>query len=90
MRWAAVVDLEALTSQSGFWCISFAFIYYHMDDRYQAARDFLDLVYPSLPQPHKDKPWVTLTYAQSLDGMIAKHGQQLLLSGPESMAMTHR
>ncbi|KAI9492849.1 dihydrofolate reductase-like domain-containing protein, partial [Zychaea mexicana] len=36
------------------------------------------------------RPFVTLTYAQSLDGMISKQGEQLLLSGPESMAMTHR
>ncbi|KAI9317498.1 dihydrofolate reductase-like domain-containing protein, partial [Dichotomocladium elegans] len=38
-----------------------------------------------------DRPYITLTYAQSLDGKIAaKEGQQLLLSGAESMAMTHR
>lgn len=37
------------------------------------------------------KPFVTLTYAQSLDAKIAgKNGQQLILSGKESMAMTHR
>ncbi|KAI9022809.1 dihydrofolate reductase-like domain-containing protein, partial [Phycomyces nitens] len=35
-------------------------------------------------------PFVTLTFAQSLDGKIALKGQQLLLSGKESMAMTHR
>eukprot|EP00457_Paulinella_chromatophora_P008741 gb/GEZN01008785.1/.p1 GENE.gb/GEZN01008785.1/~~gb/GEZN01008785.1/.p1 ORF type:complete len:331 (-),score=35.48 gb/GEZN01008785.1/:76-1068(-) len=35
-------------------------------------------------------PFVTLTYAQSLDGSIsASKGTQLILSGKESMAMTH-
>lgn len=34
---------------------------------------------------------VTLTYAQSLDAKIAgEGGKQLILSGKESMAMTHR
>lgn len=38
-----------------------------------------------------DRPTVTLSYAQSLDGSIALHrGEPLTLSGPESMAMTHR
>ena len=40
---------------------------------------------------HEDSyPWVTLTYAQSLDGSITSaRGQPLGLSGPESMKMTH-
>jgi hypothetical protein len=34
--------------------------------------------------------WTTLTFAQSLDGKIAGHGRkQLILSGKESMLMTH-
>ncbi|GAA5890088.1 hypothetical protein JCM8208_002694 [Rhodotorula glutinis] len=37
------------------------------------------------------KPFVTLTYAQSLDGKIAgRGGKQLQLSGPDSMRLTHR
>jgi len=44
--------------------------------------------------PHREKtgrPLVTLSYAQSLDGSIAaRRGSPLRLSGPESMAMTHR
>jgi hypothetical protein len=37
------------------------------------------------------KPFVTLTYAQSLDGKIAgKWGKQIRLSGEESMRLTHR
>lgn len=37
------------------------------------------------------RPWVTLSYAQSLDGCITAHrGQPLALSGPQSLAMTHR
>jgi 2,5-diamino-6-(ribosylamino)-4(3H)-pyrimidinone 5'-phosphate reductase len=36
------------------------------------------------------RPFVTLTYAQSLDGKIAgADGQQLRLSGNQSMKMTH-
>ncbi|KAJ2540140.1 2,5-diamino-6-(ribosylamino)-4(3H)-pyrimidinone 5'-phosphate reductase [Coemansia sp. D1744] len=37
-----------------------------------------------------NRPAITLTFAQSLDGKISLPGQQLLLSGAESMAMTHR
>lgn len=37
-----------------------------------------------------DRPHVTLTFAQSLDAKIAgKHGKQLILSGKDSMLMTH-
>lgn len=48
---------------------------------------------PYLP-PHTllnaKKPWVTLTYATSLDGYLsAAPGTQTLLSGPESKTMTH-
>ncbi|KAI7831101.1 dihydrofolate reductase-like domain-containing protein [Gamsiella multidivaricata] len=42
--------------------------------------------------PDKDlqRPHVTLTFAQSLDGKIAgRQGRQLILSGPESMKATH-
>lgn len=36
------------------------------------------------------RPSVTLTFAQSIDAKIAgKDGQQLILSGKESMVMTH-
>ncbi|KAG9321765.1 hypothetical protein KVV02_005684 [Mortierella alpina] len=42
------------------------------------------------PDPSAAQPHVTLTFAQSLDGKIAgKHGQQLILSGPQSMKATH-
>lgn len=38
----------------------------------------------------KGTPSVTLTFAQSLDAKIAgKGGKQLILSGKESMVMTH-
>lgn len=37
------------------------------------------------------RPLVTLSYAQSLDGCLAlRRGQPLLLSGPQSQALTHR
>jgi 2,5-diamino-6-(ribosylamino)-4(3H)-pyrimidinone 5'-phosphate reductase len=37
-----------------------------------------------------DRPHVTLTFAQSLDAKIAgEHSKQLILSGKDSMVMTH-
>lgn len=40
---------------------------------------------------NNNRPFVTLTYAQSLDGKISgKGGKQLRLSCEESMIMTHR
>jgi 2,5-diamino-6-(ribosylamino)-4(3H)-pyrimidinone 5'-phosphate reductase len=47
----------------------------------------------SIPTPtsrYPSRPYVTLTFAQSVDAKIAgKGGQQLILSGKESMVMTH-
>ena len=41
--------------------------------------------------PPAARPWVTLTYAQSLDGSLAAPGgERLTLSGPESLRLTHR
>lgn len=38
-----------------------------------------------------DRPWVTLTYAQSLDGSISYRADApLTLSGPETKTLTHR
>ncbi|KAJ2630437.1 2,5-diamino-6-(ribosylamino)-4(3H)-pyrimidinone 5'-phosphate reductase [Coemansia sp. RSA 1290] len=61
-----------------------------MDDCvYGQAASFVS----QLPQPsagsHKGRPAVTLTFAQSLDGKVSLPSQQLHLSGPESLAMTH-
>jgi len=52
------------------------------------------LLDPYLPDPHgpfpERRPWVTLTYASSLDSKIsAGPGKQTVLSGPASKAMTH-
>lgn len=42
-------------------------------------------------QVAKERPYVTLTYAQSLDGSIsARRGEPMAISGPESLEMTHR
>jgi 3,4-dihydroxy 2-butanone 4-phosphate synthase/GTP cyclohydrolase II len=39
----------------------------------------------------RHRPFVTLSYAQSLDGSIsARRGEPMAISGPESMEMTHR
>ncbi len=43
------------------------------------------------PRQPGTRPFVTLTYAQSLDGKIAgAEGKQLRLSGDESMLLTHK
>jgi 2,5-diamino-6-(ribosylamino)-4(3H)-pyrimidinone 5'-phosphate reductase len=40
--------------------------------------------------PASDRPFITLTWAQSLDSKIAgKDGARILISGPETMLMTH-
>ncbi|KAI5481940.1 Ras-related protein Rab-18 [Pseudohyphozyma bogoriensis] len=58
---------------------------------------FLHSIYPpsffSRPSSssHNTRPFVTLTYAQSLDGKIAgPGGTQIRLSGDESMLLTHK
>lgn len=59
------------------------------------AREFLLSVLPSqniekFDREGKRVPSVTLTFAQSLDGKIAgSKGRQLILSGADSMLMTH-
>lgn len=51
------------------------------------AWDFLQPLYAN---NLNDRLHVTLTYAQSMDGIIAgPQGQQILISGKESMLMTH-
>ncbi|GAA5896599.1 2,5-diamino-6-(ribosylamino)-4(3H)-pyrimidinone 5'-phosphate reductase [Sporobolomyces salmoneus] len=61
-----------------------------------ASISFLRSVYPKhVFEPAQDDaqrpPFVTLTYAQSMDAKIAgKEGKQLILSGKESMELTHR
>ncbi len=55
----------------------------------QAVKDFISQVEGELGS--RDRPLVSLTYAQSLDGSIARRrGEQLLLSGPASMKITHQ
>lgn len=54
---------------------------------------FLESIYPPafFAPPPLSRPFVTLTYAQSLDGKIAgPGGAQIRLSGAESMVLTHR
>ena len=55
---------------------------------YYDGRDASTLPSPAPATPLH--PFVTLTFAQSLDAKIAgAGGQQLILSGRESMVMTH-
>ena len=52
----------------------------------------LAALYTAIPSPSSDsdKPYTTLSYAQSLDGSIAlRSDQPLLLSSPQAMEMTH-
>ncbi|KZS92883.1 bacterial bifunctional deaminase-reductase [Sistotremastrum niveocremeum HHB9708] len=52
--------------------------------------EFLSNILSPPIQPHTNRPHVTLTYAQSLDAKIAgANGNQLILSGKESLVMTH-
>ena len=45
---------------------------------------------PDLVPSDSTRPYVTLTFAQSIDAKIAgAGGKQLILSGEESMRMTH-
>ncbi|KAI8099937.1 bacterial bifunctional deaminase-reductase [Halteromyces radiatus] len=56
---------------------------------YEQAKNFLLPLYQNITFP-SNRPLLTLTYAQSIDCKIALKGKPLLLSGKESMAMTHR
>lgn len=56
-------------------------------------RHMLDMDLLAIPEAvsSRARPYVTLSYAQSLDGSIAsRRGGQTILSGSESMMMTHR
>ena len=50
----------------------------------------LDSLLPQI-EPRNGRPYITITYAQSLDGSIAlQRGQPTLISGPESLKLTHQ
>ncbi|EJU02594.1 hypothetical protein DACRYDRAFT_78429 [Dacryopinax primogenitus] len=61
----------------------------------QQAQSFLDPLLPppsstpTNPSSNPSKPFLTLTYAQSLDSKIALRGRPLSLSGKESLVLTH-
>lgn len=55
------------------------------------AEDAADALLPSPARGPRERPFVTLSYAQSLDGSIAAHpGRPLTLSGADAMTLTHR
>ncbi|ORX81716.1 bacterial bifunctional deaminase-reductase [Basidiobolus meristosporus CBS 931.73] len=55
------------------------------------AKTFLSSVYQRSEDSSGKKPYVTLSYAQSLDGKISGPGGKMIsLNGNESMAMVHR
>ncbi|KAI8322226.1 bacterial bifunctional deaminase-reductase [Martensiomyces pterosporus] len=55
----------------------------------QAKETFGHILSLRSGQPDTGRPLATLTFAQSLDGKIARPSEQLLLSGRRSMEMTH-
>jgi hypothetical protein len=68
---------------------SFPVLLQSLDTAVENDRTTISRVYD--PTHGKKRIHVTLTYAQSLDAKIAgKNGKQLILSGKESIAMTHR
>ncbi|KAJ1674886.1 2,5-diamino-6-(ribosylamino)-4(3H)-pyrimidinone 5'-phosphate reductase [Spiromyces aspiralis] len=46
--------------------------------------------HPNEEEADLGRPWVTVSFAQSLDGKLGMDGFQLALSSDESMAMTHQ
>ena len=55
------------------------------------GRDTLLRELSAAPPPRPGRPYVTLSYAQSLDGSIAaRRGEQTFISGPEAGRLTHR
>lgn len=66
----------------------------HTHDQQKAAVEDQLATLQFLAHDHhaqKGQPYVTLTYAQTLDGTIgAAHGGQLHISGPESLVVTHQ
>ncbi|ORX41084.1 dihydrofolate reductase-like domain-containing protein [Kockovaella imperatae] len=59
----------------------------HNPHRMVSPPAILDLI---SPRGESSRPYVTLTWAQSLDAKIAgEGGKRVILSGPESMLMTH-
>lgn len=74
----------------------------YMRTKVERMRHLLDLSPPSTPTPNlppiilpkmvkHGRPFVTLSFAQSLDGSIAlKRGQETAISGNEAMMMTHQ
>jgi 2,5-diamino-6-(ribosylamino)-4(3H)-pyrimidinone 5'-phosphate reductase len=58
---------------------------------HERVKTFLSPYYSKETILNNNRPFITLTYAQSLDGKISgKGGKQLRLSCEESMIMTHR
>ncbi|RIA89178.1 dihydrofolate reductase-like domain-containing protein [Glomus cerebriforme] len=58
---------------------------------YEKVKSFLSPYYSKEEILSNNRPFVTLTYAQSLDGKLSgEGGKQLRLSCEESMIMTHR
>lgn len=57
----------------------------------ETSEEIADALLPSPATGPRERPFVTLSYAQSLDGSIAAHaGRPLTLSGADAMTLTHR
>jgi len=56
----------------------------------QSPMEFLDSILSRYTTPPPSRPFLTLSFAQSLDAKIAgQNGKQLIISGEETMIMTH-
>jgi riboflavin biosynthesis pyrimidine reductase len=61
-----------------------------MNSMTSTAEQAWDFLKPLYAKKRNNRLHVTLTYAQSMDGIIAgPQGQQILISGKDSMVMTH-
>ncbi len=71
---------------------------HHMLDLKQLSQSVANNGHPNpieklepTPSTHQKRPSITITYAQSLDGSITtRSGETLIISGPESLKMTHQ
>jgi riboflavin-specific deaminase-like protein len=63
-----------------------------LEVRIQSIEDFKDqLKHAEAFRMRHKRPFITVSYAQSIDGSIAsRNKEQLSLSGPESLALTHQ
>jgi 2,5-diamino-6-(ribosylamino)-4(3H)-pyrimidinone 5'-phosphate reductase len=50
----------------------------------------IDRIMDSIPSTPPSYPCIILSWAQSINGVLGRKGERFLLSGPESLILTHR